>query len=174
MRADFSLVPESERLDSFPGMAVERGVRRWFRSGSRPIPLHMSSFRQRLPRHGMPGEWRDSGHVDADDDDHPWPLDSGAPCRNDGNTSICMMRKGTVSGRILACPLPAEGAGRSTGRFFLEHLRSFQRSPHESGASTDIGTKVRSGRAGPCVSSDAALPVRTDETGRTGVRQTCG
>ena len=35
-------------------------------------------------------EWRNLGHKDVERDNHPWPLDSGTPCRNDGNTSICV------------------------------------------------------------------------------------
>ena len=53
---------------------------------------HLSSFRQSLPRQGMPGEWRNPGHKDVDRDHRPWPLDSGTPCRNDGKASIGAQR----------------------------------------------------------------------------------
>jgi hypothetical protein len=51
---------------------------------------HISPFGRSLRRQGILGERRNRGHEDVDRHRHPWPLDSGTPCRNDGNRWTCV------------------------------------------------------------------------------------
>jgi hypothetical protein len=135
---------------------------------------HVWSFRQSLPRQGIPGEWRSPVHNHVDrDDDPPWPLGSGTPCRNDGNTSMC--EQGCGPDPIPTFPLPGEKALPSTGRGLVpRQARSASRALHGSTACLGRGTKVH------CMGDSNGRQLRsvtslgTDETGRTGVQPTYG
>jgi hypothetical protein len=87
--------PHSLKIKAALGLRAPVGANLFARGSRMNVVLamtltHISSFRQNLPRQGMPGDWRNLGHKDVDRDHPPWPADSGTPCRNDGKASICV------------------------------------------------------------------------------------